>query len=467
MLLGSALCLAWTVALGVSYPAAKDREGNHTTTWHHLGPAGPLNDTDLLQRCADEGGFDAATLDEAGTMLFFKGGLVWKGFNSPAEPINASWPQIQGPVDAALRIHHLARRDAHDSVYLFQGKRVWAYAHGQLRDGYPRLIAEEFQGVPSDLDAAVECHPKECAAETVLFFKGPQVLSYDLQTGVLKKRAWPAVASCSAALRWIERYYCFQGIRFLRFDPITGTVPPRYPLDARDYFMRCPGRGHGQDARRNTTYDRCSGQPFQAFSSDDSGRIYAFREGLYFRVDSHRDGWHAWALNHTWHDLQGKVDAAFSWDDKLYLIQGSQVTIYRSKGGYSRVEGYPRPLREELGITDGVDAAFTCPHSKDLYLIQGGALRQVDLELRSPGPAGPIPHAQVDGALCTSDGVRLFHGSRFYHYASVKELQEAARPAGAQDTAAGFLKCPPPAAGGSHAPHGPPRRPAHTLIRLQ
>lgn len=50
-----------------------------------------------------------------------KGDLVWKGFgSSPAEPINASWPQIQGPVDAALRIHHLDNKEMHDNVYLFQ-----------------------------------------------------------------------------------------------------------------------------------------------------------------------------------------------------------------------------------------------------------------------------------------------------------------------------------------------------------
>lgn len=69
------------------------------------------------------------------------------------------------------------------------------------------------------------------------------MLAYDLETGILKQRMWPAVSNCTAAVRWLERYYCFQGIRFLRFNPVTGAVPPRYPRDARDYFMRCPGRG--------------------------------------------------------------------------------------------------------------------------------------------------------------------------------------------------------------------------------
>nr|XP_056714740.1 hemopexin [Euleptes europaea] len=450
-MLALALCLAGALAL--AHPLATQPAGSGSGS-------GTNEDPDLLRRCADEDGFDAVTMDESGTMLFFKGDSVWKGFDSRREAINASWPEFQGPVDAALRIHHLAKEDVHDNVYLFQGKHVWAYAHGKLRDGYPHLIEDDFKGVPGDLDAAVECHPKECAAETLLFFKGSRVLSYDLKTGVLKERMWPAVANCSATLRWLERYYCFQGIRFLRFDPVTGAVPPgRYPLDARDYFMRCPGRGescgHGQGVRRS---DRCSGQPFQAFSSDDSGRIYAFRGGKYYRVDSKRDGWHAWTLNHTWHDLQGEVDAAFSWEDKLYLIQGSQVTIYRSGQGYNRVAGYPRPLQEELGVA-GVDAAFTCPHSKDLYLIQGNVIRHVDLLQRSkgPGPARPSPHPHVDSALCTAEGVHLFHGPSFHLYASVGELMAATGPAAAQDTAAVFFNC--TAAGGSGAPpHGSPHQ---------
>lgn len=53
-----------------------------------------------------------------------------------------------------------------------QGEKVWSYAGGQLRPNFPRRIADEFPGVPGDLDAAVECHPEECGGESVLFFKG-------------------------------------------------------------------------------------------------------------------------------------------------------------------------------------------------------------------------------------------------------------------------------------------------------
>ncbi|XP_044274524.1 hemopexin isoform X2 [Varanus komodoensis] len=452
------LCLGWALLPALAHPVGRGGR-NHSSDWHHLGPEPPLEDAEVVRRCADETGFDAVTLDEGGTMLFFKGDLVWKGFTGRAEPINASWPDVGGPVDAALRIHHVARQDLHDNVYLFRGERLWAYAQGKLRPGYPRLIGEEFKGVPSNLDAAVECHPKECQAETILFFKGANVFSYDLQTGQVKLRSWPAISHCTAAVRWLDHYYCFQNIHFLRFNPVTGEVPPNYSRDARDYFMRCPGRGHGHAARHNATVwallNRCSGHPFQAFSSDDSGRTYAFRGGRYFRLDSARDGWHAWPLNHTWKGLEGEVDAAFSWEDKLYLIQGPQVVIYQAGPGYARIEGYPRALQQELGV-GGADAAFTCPQSHEAYIIQGSHIRHVDLRTspRLPGPPQPIPHDKVDSALCTRTGVSLFHGADFHHYDNVAQLVAAKAPSPAQNIAAVFFQCP-KAGAGRAAPHPP------------
>uniref|UniRef100_A0A8C9LCS9 Hemopexin n=1 Tax=Pavo cristatus TaxID=9049 RepID=A0A8C9LCS9_PAVCR len=254
-----------------------------------------------------------------------------------------------------------------------QGEKVWSYAGGQLRPGFPRRIGDEFPGVPGDLDAAVECHPEECGGETVLFFKGDKVFSFDLELRVTKERPWLDVGPCDAALRWLERYYCLQGTQFHRFKPLTGEALPGYPRDLRDYFIPCPGRGHGHgNASWGSAGDRCSGQPFQAITSDDSGRIYAFRGGLSFRLDSWRDGWHAWPQAHGWPGLEGDVDAAFSWDKHMYLIQGSQVFIYVSgRGGHQQVEGYPRALQEELGVPKA-DAAFTCPGSAELYVITGG-----------------------------------------------------------------------------------------------
>lgn len=84
-------------------------------------------------------------------------------------------PSLQGREGGRARLDQLGGGPHADCRWVsLQGKRLWAYAQGKLRNGYPRRIEEEFPGVPGDLDAAVECHPKECASQTVLFFKGEE-----------------------------------------------------------------------------------------------------------------------------------------------------------------------------------------------------------------------------------------------------------------------------------------------------
>ncbi|NXJ57142.1 HEMO protein, partial [Spizaetus tyrannus] len=326
-------------------------------------------------------------------------------------------------------------------VGCLQGEQVWAYFGGQLQPGFPRRIGDEFPGVPGGLDAAVECHPEECGGKTILFFKGDTVYAFDLALRVTKPRSWPGLGPCDAALRWLERYYCLRGTHFQRFNPLTGEVYPSYPRDLRDYFIPCPGREHW-NASWGAAGDHCSKMPFQALLSDDTGRIYAFRGGLSFRLDSLRDGHHAWPLGQTWPGLEGEVDAAFAWDGRTYLIQGSQVSIFLSGQGYRRVLGYPRALQDELGVSSA-DAAFTCPDSANLYLITGDRIRLVNLT-QTPRQAGepmPLPHDHVDGAMCTNDGVFLFHGPSYHQYHSVAQLL-GAKELPSQSIATHFFHCP-------------------------
>ncbi|XP_063806840.1 hemopexin [Pseudophryne corroboree] len=332
---------------------------------------------------------------------------------------------------------------------MFQGAQVWSYFEGHLVTGYPRLISQEFPGVPDHLDAAVECHQGECRTDSIIFFKGDTVYIYSAQEDPpLKQRRWTALGNCTAAVRWLERYYCFNGVSFNRFDPVTGQLLSPRPLDTRDYFVRCPGRGHAHAARQNATLmsikDRCSNRSFEAFSSDDKSRTYAFRGGWYFRLDSSKDGWHAWPVTHSWRNLQGVVDAAFSFENRMYFIQGSQVSVYSAYQIYIPIAGYPKPIKEEWelpGVT-GVDAAFTCPSSSDLYIITGNKLTLVDLITRKrSGQVKTIIHAEVDSAMCGPHGLYLFHGPSFYHYKNVQELLSSAEAPAPGNIASSFLDC--------------------------
>ncbi|XP_065504479.1 hemopexin [Caloenas nicobarica] len=444
----AALFLAWALALGCAHPLTHSKPEGAGGAGDPHGAEPPGNDTDLAQLCADGGSFDAATFSENGTLLLFRGDQVWEvSFRGPrphSRPIATSWPELGGPVDAALRLHRPHSPQEHRSLLLFQGEQVWAYAGGQLRPGFPRRIEDEFPGVPGGLDAAVECHPEDCGGDTILFFKGDRVFSFNVALGVTKPRAWPALGPCDAALRWLGWFYCLRGTQFRRFQPRTGDLLLRDPRDLRDYFIPCPGRGHGQgNASWGDAGDRCSEMPFQALLSDDTGRVFAFRGNLSFRLDSWQDGHHPWPVGQIWPGLEGPVDAAFAWDGRIYLIQGSQVSVFLSDRDHRRVQGYPRPLLEELGVPRA-DAAFTCPGSAELYVITGDRIQPVDLSQtpRRVGDPVPLPHDGVDGAMCTRDGVVLFRGPSLHQYPGPAQLLAARQPAPPRRIAERFFQCP-------------------------
>uniref|UniRef100_A0A4W3GI58 Hemopexin-like n=1 Tax=Callorhinchus milii TaxID=7868 RepID=A0A4W3GI58_CALMI len=210
----------------------------------------------------------------------------------------------------------------------------------------------------------------------------------DLLTNIVKEKHWPALGRCTAAMRWLEKYYCFQGVRFTHFNPISGSVPTGYPKEARNYFMRCAGFGHhhGSNSSFHATYQKCSNSSFDGFSVDAIGRMYAFRGNWYYRLDTKQDGWHPWRINSSWPSLHGKINGVFTWDKKIYFIQGSQLFVYRTEAQYVLIEGYPKPVQDELGINGSqVDATFMCQQSSILYVVMGNEKNSSNLPSASFG----------------------------------------------------------------------------------
>ncbi|XP_058648587.1 hemopexin [Onychostoma macrolepis] len=387
----------------------------------HSHPKGEDHHDAKLDRCKGIE-FDAITPDEKGNTFFFKGDHLWKGFSGPAELSNSTFKELDdfhhlGHVDAAFRMHHQDDLNVHDHIYFFLGDKVFSYYNYTLEQGYPMEIQQDFPGVPSHPDAAVECPKGECITDSVLFFKGNEIYSFDIKTKSVKKKVWAHLPNCTSAFRWQEHYYCFHGYNFTRFHPVSGDVTGTYPKDARKYFMRCgEGFDHGSGARRQ----RCSEVKLNAITSDDKGRSYAFQDAMYMRLDTHRDGSHHFPISRSWKEISGVVDAVYNYGDNMYIIQGDQVYIYKSVAHYTLIEGYPKPLKEELGIDGPVDAAFLCPNQHIVNIIQGQKMYDIDLDAtpRAVKMERPIPFPKIDAGFCDADGVKVFIGPEYYSYQS-------------------------------------------------
>ncbi|XP_066563069.1 hemopexin [Amia ocellicauda] len=446
-LLSQALCLCLALALCLAAPPhhgiASDHQGQNSGDHHgqnsgdhhgqnSAGHHDSHHDVAHLGRCQGIE-FDAIAPDEKGTIYFFKGTHAWKGFEGPEHNVTEFFHELDDHhaldhIDAAFRLHrdpdtadHKHHDDHdHDHIFLFLGDKVYSYYNHALEAGFPKAIHDVFKGIPDHLDAAVECPKGECQGDSVLFFKDSHVYHFDLKTQIVKTRDWSHLTNCTSALRWLGRYYCFHGHQFTKFHPVTGEVTGDYPKDTRNYFMQCPGFGHGTNSSERDHLQRCSKTPFDALTVDDHGKSYIFRGAYFLRLDTKRDGWHAWPIDSQWKEVHSDVDAVFSWDHKLYIIKRDQVYIYKSDQHYVLVEGYPKSVEEELHVKGHVDAAFVCPGTHVVHIIQGSKMIDVDLTAspRAASKEWPLPYKHIDAAKCGPEGVRILVGAEYFDYGS-------------------------------------------------
>lgn len=66
----------------------------------------------------------------------------------------------------------------------------------------------------------------------------------------------------------------------------------------------------------------------------------------------------------------------FSWRLKhttfiVFSPQDDQIFVYKVGEPHTHLEGYPKPVKEELGIEGPIDAAFICNDNHTAYIIKG------------------------------------------------------------------------------------------------
>ena len=112
-------------------------------------PSRPKNN----DRCSDPK-IDTIFGTHDGNYYVFQGAHYWKLTDESVadgypRKIADDWPGLPNNVDAAVTWTD------NEKTYFFKGDNYWKFDNQQPQNGYPKKISQGFQGVPNDLDAGI------------------------------------------------------------------------------------------------------------------------------------------------------------------------------------------------------------------------------------------------------------------------------------------------------------------------
>ncbi|XP_040038652.2 matrix metalloproteinase-18 isoform X3 [Gasterosteus aculeatus] len=174
-----------------------------------------------------------------GEMLFFKDSFFWRSYpqsgTAQRSLITNFWPKPLTNIDAAYESQQS------DKIFLFKGRRVWAFTGYDLVPGYPKTLTSF--GLPKgvrQIDAALY----DTESGKTLFFVGSKYFSYDearktIDRGFPKRvdQAFPGLTmNVTAAFQYRGFTYIYSGPYMLEYDLRTGRL---FRVLRNNYFLRC------------------------------------------------------------------------------------------------------------------------------------------------------------------------------------------------------------------------------------
>ncbi|XP_068577300.1 collagenase 3-like [Cebidichthys violaceus] len=172
-----------------------------------------------------------------GQMLFFKDSIFWRSYpqsNTPQQSLITNfWPNAPTNIDAAY--------EHSDRVFLFKGRKVWAFNGYDRVRGYPKKLTSF--GLPRGvrkIDAALY----DVESGKSLFFVGSYYFSYDearktMDRGSLKRvdQTFSGLTSkVTAAFQYRGFTYIYSGPYMFEYNLRTGRL---FRVLRNSYFLRC------------------------------------------------------------------------------------------------------------------------------------------------------------------------------------------------------------------------------------
>ncbi|KAL6099202.1 mmp1 [Pungitius sinensis] len=174
-----------------------------------------------------------------GEMLFFKDSHFWRSYpqSRTAQPslITNFWPKALTNINAAYESQQS------DKIFLFKGRRVWAFTGYDLVPGYPKTLTSF--GLPRgvrEIDAALY----DVESGKTLFFVGIDYFSYDearktMDQGFPKRvdQTFSGLTTkVTAAFQYRGFTYIYSGPYMFEYELRTGRL---FRVLRNSYFLRC------------------------------------------------------------------------------------------------------------------------------------------------------------------------------------------------------------------------------------
>ena len=165
--------------------------------------------------------------------------------------------------------------DRNGDTYAFQGSSYWKLTDTSVEPGYPRPIAEGWEGLPQDIDAAFTwTNGKTYFIKDSLYWRFSVVGILDAGYPRNFSKAFAGVPTpVDAAMVWPvnKKIYFFKGDKYWKFDPARDpSVDSSYPRPVQNW------EGVPDNLDSAMLYS--------------NNKTYFFKQGKYFRFDNQRGG---------------------------------------------------------------------------------------------------------------------------------------------------------------------------------
>jgi len=200
----------------------------------------------INQELCNGGGVDTMVTLKNDDSYVFKGKKFWKLTETSVAPgypkiISEEWDGLPGNLDAAFTWKN-------GKMYFFKGTRYWRFSTSkQLDEGFPKDISEGFESIPNDVDAAFVWGKNN----KIYFFKGSNYWKFDPKKNPPVDNSYPRPIAnwdgipnhLNAAMQYHNgNTYFFKDGQYYRFDEETFAVDksgPSYPRDTGAWWFGC------------------------------------------------------------------------------------------------------------------------------------------------------------------------------------------------------------------------------------